>query len=156
MAKKRSNRERTVPPDTQRYPGVTLIGVGAVLVLALLASLSDYQYATADARANRDRLQVGLQQKRLREPDAELPRDCILGYISDLPYGEAADSAIFFGAQYVLAPRLLIRADHPLKPELILGNFSRFVDPSQYAAASHLRVVKAYGPGVVLLRREGR
>lgn len=122
----------------------------------MLAALGDYQFATAYSRATRDKFQVGLQHDRLRELDAELPRDAVLGYVTDLRYEDTAESAAFLGAQYVLAPRLLIRAGRSVKPEWVLGNFSRPIDPAQYAAANHLRVVKTYGPGVVLYRREGR
>jgi hypothetical protein len=133
-----------------------LIGAGAVLALALFACFNLYQLTTAFNLANRDSYRVGFQHDRLRQLDAELPRDCILGYVSDLPFGGVQDSAAFLGAQYVLAPRLLVRADNPVKPEWVLGNFSRAVDPAPYAAANHLLLVKDYGPGVVLFRREGR
>jgi hypothetical protein len=156
LSKKRSEREKATKPAPERYSALALLGAGAVLALALLTCFNFYQFTTAFNRANRDSYRVGFQHDRLRQLDAELPREAILGYVSDLPGGEVQDSAAFLGAQYVLAPRLLVRVDNPVKPEWVLGNFSRVVDPAPYAAANHLRVVKNYGPGVVLFRRESR
>jgi hypothetical protein len=127
-----------------------------VLALTLFACFSFYRLTTASNLVNRDSYRVGFQHERLRQLNAELPREGILGYVSDLPFGGTQDSAAFLGAQYVLAPRLLVRVNNPVKPEWVLGNFSRAVDPAPYAAAHHLRVVKEYGPGVVLFRREAR
>jgi hypothetical protein len=136
-----------------RYSAIALAGAGAVLALALLACLSLYQYAAATGR---DTYGVGAQHDRLRQLDAELPRETVLGYLSDLPEGSAQDQALFFGARYVLAPRLLVRARRPGGSEWVLGNFAREVDPAPYAAAHGLRVAKLYGPGVVLFRGEAR
>jgi hypothetical protein len=155
LAKKRPKRVKAARLAAPRYSARAQIGVGVVLVLAVLATWNYYRVASAYARAYPDEFMVGLQQSRLRELDAELPRDGTLGYVTDLTHESNEESTAFLGALYLLAPRMLIRADHPLKPELILGNFFRPVDPAQYAAAHHLRVVKVYNPGVVLFRREG-
>ena len=156
MSKKRSKREKIVKPAPARYSVSALIGVGAGLVFGLLGSLIFYQIATADSRVNSDSFQVGFQHVRLRQLVAELPPESIVGYVSDLPVGGAEDLALFLGARYVLAPRLLVRADSSAKPEWVLGNFYRNVDPAPYAAGRHLRVAKIYGPGVVLFQRESR
>lgn len=136
-----------------RYSAFALAGAGATLAMALLACLSLYQFAAA---TNRDTYGVAAQHERLRQLDAELPGGIVLGYLSDLPEGSAEDQALFFGARYVLAPRLLVRARQPGRSEWVLGNFAREVDPAAFAAAHRLRVARLYGPGVVLYRGEGR
>jgi hypothetical protein len=153
LSKKRSKPRKTAVPSPVRYSAFALAGAGAVLALALLAGLSLYQYAAA---ITRDTYAVGAQHDRLRQLDAELPREMVLGYLSDLPRGSGQDQALFFGARYVLAPRLLVRALQPDGSDWVLGNFAREVDPAAFAAAHRLRVAKLYGPGVVLFRGEGR
>jgi hypothetical protein len=156
LSKKRSKPRKTAPLSPVRYSAFALAGAGAALAMALLACLSLYHYATAAGRANRDTYGVAAQHERLRQLDAELPRDIVLGYLSDLPEGSADDQALFFGARYVLAPRLLVRARQPGGSEWVLGNFAREADPAPYAAAHRLHVAKLYGPGVVLFRGEAR
>lgn len=156
MSKKHSKPEKTTRPAPARYTAPALIGAGVVLALALFACFSFYQLTTAYNLANRDSYRVGFQQGRLHQIDAELPPEAILGYVSDLTAGSVEDKAAFFGAQYVLAPRLLVRVDNPVKPERVLGNFSRAVDPAPYAAAHHMPVVRIYDPSLVMFRREGR
>ncbi|MGO9094784.1 MAG: hypothetical protein ACLQGV_06130 [Bryobacteraceae bacterium] len=151
MSKKRSKPRKAAPPSPVRYSAFAL--AGAVLLLSLLAGLSLYQSSAAVAR---DTYAVGAQHDRLRQLDAELPREMVLGYLSDLPLESGQDQALFFGARYVLAPRLLVRAEQPGGSDWVLGNFVREVDPAAFAAAHRLRVAKLYGAGVVLFRGEGR
>jgi hypothetical protein len=153
LSKKRAKPRKDAPPVPLRYSAFALAGAGAALAMALLACLGLYQYA---ATTTRDTYGVAAQQDRLRRLDSELPREIVLGYLSDLPEGSAEDQALFFGARYVLAPRLLVRARRPGGSEWVLGNFAREVDPAPYAAAHGLRVAKLYGPGLVLFRGEAR
>jgi hypothetical protein len=153
LSKKRSKPPKTAAPPAVRYSAFALAGVGAVLLLSLLASLSLYQSAAAIAG---DTFAVAAQHRRLRRLDAELPREMVLGYLSDLPQGTGQDQALFFGARYVLAPRLLVRAEQPGGSDWVLGNFVLEVDPAAFAAAHRLRVANIYGPGVVLFSGEGR
>jgi hypothetical protein len=156
LPKKSKRREDAAQSKSSRYATSVLAGAGAVVVLALFGCLDFYQTASAYAVANRDLYQVGLQRTRLLPLMAELPPDAVIGYLSDLPLSDVRGSAAFSGAQYVLAPRVLIRADHPTRPKWVLGVFSRVLDPTPFATSNGVEVVRTLGPGVVLFRRQER
>jgi hypothetical protein len=143
---------RPAPP---RYQARALIGAGAAAALALFACLIFYQYAAAYNRSNRDSFQISLETESLRPVDALIPRDATVGFLSDLPFEDTHGAALFFGAQYALAPRLLVDASSPLQPKWVVGVFSQTFDPDRIAATHRLRVFRVVGPGVAVFQREG-
>lgn len=155
LPKKTTGREK-VQPKSNRYSTSALTGVDLVLLLALLGCLDFYQTASAYAPNNRDLYQVGLQRSRLLPHAAELPPGAAIGYLSDLPLDDVRGLAAFNGAQYALAPRVLVRTENSFKPRWVLGVFSRVLDPAPFAASNGLEVVRTLGPGVVLFRRENQ
>ncbi len=132
-------------------PGVK-IGVAAAALLSLWGTVQYFGFETGYQKQNRDSYQIAAQAARLEGVRASLPSTAELGYLTDLEPGGTAASAMFNGAQYVLAPRLLHQdANQPQ----VLGNFSR---PGDFAAIGRqhgLRIERDFQNGVVLFRKEG-
>jgi hypothetical protein len=60
---------------------------------------------------------------------------------------------MFLGAQYILAPRVMVELDkHPNSP-WVMGNFARPMDTADFAGKHGLTVVQDFGNGVVLFRK---
>ena len=81
---------------------------------------------------------------------AALPPDAVIGYISDLRPEDARSTLLFLGAQYALAPRIVVDDD---RHEWVLGNFSVPADFAALGANRGLRLVRDFGNGVILYRR---
>jgi hypothetical protein len=127
------------------------VGVAAAAALSLWGVIEYFGFETAYQRQYRDPYKIAAQAARLEGARATVPEDAILGYLTDLEQGSAAASALFNGAQYALAPRIL-RQD-TARTE-VLGNFTR---PEDYAALGRqhgLVVERDFGNGVVLFRKE--
>ena len=84
--------------------------------------------AFAESERNRtspDRYMIGAQLARYAELPGALPRDAVLGYLSDLPREDSRSTLLFLGAQYALAPRLLphehlLAVDGHFEPDAVL------------------------------------
>ncbi|HXS97267.1 MAG TPA: hypothetical protein VN736_21870 [Candidatus Limnocylindrales bacterium] len=126
-------------------------GLSAAAVLCLCGALLFYNEETTYERQNADPYMVAAQAERLAPLAAAVPRDAVLGYITDAP-GGPADTAMFTAAEYTLAPRLIERsANH----EWVLGNFTHPGDFFAYAKDG-LMLQRDFGNGVVLYRRAGK
>jgi hypothetical protein len=139
-----------------RYPLRVLSGVGLVAVLSLAASLEYYQTTTLSDRSSGDPYAVETQVQRLREAAALIPRGVVVGYVSDVPFDQVRGSAAFFGAQYALAPRLLVELPAREATDWVLGNFSKPADVVALEQRHQLKVVRDLGGGVLILRRNTR
>jgi hypothetical protein len=131
-------------------PGVK-ISIAAAALLALWGAVDFFGFETGYQKQNRDPYQIAAQAVRLEGVRAALPANAEIGYLTDLEPGGVAASAMFNGAQYVLAPRLLHQAADQV---LVLGNFSR---PGDFAAIGRqhgLRVERDFQNGVVLFRKD--
>jgi hypothetical protein len=106
---------------------------------------------SARQRQSPDRFRVAHQYARFVDFRATVPEDAILGYLNDLPAEDAVGTSMFFAAQYVLAPRLLQETG---SYELVLGNFTRPADFAALGRRHGLRIVRDFGKGVVLFRRQ--
>jgi len=125
------------------------VAVAAILsvwgVFEYFSFESDYQKQTHDPYA------IVAQADRLDGVRKVTSENAVLGYLTDAEPGSVIASAIFSGAQYVLAPRLL---QPGASQDWVLGNFTR---PADFAAVGHghgLRVEQDFHNGVVLFRKE--
>lgn len=129
---------------------------GAVIASAALAVLGAIQYwgaETAFQRDSRDVYKIADQTARLGGFRAAVPADAILGYVTDVPSESTVGSTMFFAAQYALAPRLLQKTD---TLDLVLGNFTKPDDYGTVGKQHGLRIVRDFGNGIVLFRREAK
>jgi hypothetical protein len=139
---------RLSPESPIRAFAVPLI----IAATALYAVLSHYGAVRDANRQNPDPYMVSDQLARFAAVRASLPPEATLCYLSDIPFEETRGSAMFFGAQYALAPfplRLSLQPDHC---RLVLGNFSQPVDFVEMQTRHRLSFVHDFGTGVVLFR----
>ncbi len=129
------------------------LGVGLVAILSLFAALDYWQITTRYNKAYPDVYRIGFQDARFREVVAAVPDDAVLGYISDADFATIRGSSAFFGAQYALTPRILVPYKSPHARDLILGNYSKKVDPAQVARKRGFELLKDFGAGVILFRK---
>jgi len=136
-----------------RFPHLVAAAAGLVALLALFSAM-DFWRATQDYnRTNPDPYRIGYQPRRFAKAAQETPEDAVLGYISDLDFGELHGSTAFFAAQYALTPRILVPWQSEFAKDLVLGSFARLPDVEQVAAENGLTVVRDLGEGVVLFRK---
>ncbi len=139
---------------------LSLLAAGATALSSLSALLDLYRATTAYNAQNPDPYRIGYQEPRFREVASLLPLDEPVGYVSNLEFAELRGAAAFFGAQYALAPRILVPYDHPRAGRFTVGNFSAEVDlsdvTSRLARDKGLRVIRALDNGVVLFRNPER
>lgn len=140
-------------PAQRTAPHATVaIGVAAAALLSLLGSLSFYSSESAYQQQYRDPYLIGAQFERFDALRQSVPQDATLGYLTDTPLDSVLSVTMFDSAQYVMAPRILVRDPSQF---LVLGNFTR---PADFRAAGRqhgLRLERDFGNGVVLFRREG-
>jgi hypothetical protein len=135
------------------YP---LAAKAAVTLAALLSLWGSFEYSgleSAYQQQFRDPYQVAAQFPRFESVQSAIPEKAILGYLTDAVPGSVVGDAMFNGAQFVLAPRVLQKST---ALDLVLGNFTK---PADFAALGHsqgLRLERDFGNGVVLFRKEAR
>ncbi len=139
--------------DPMQSPVAVIAGVAAAAALCLWGALETYAFETAYQEQNRDPYMIAAQVSRLAPVAAAVPEDAVMGYLTDLPDGSVAASAMLMGAQYVLAPRLLARGTNG---EWVLGNFTRPADFAALGRSRGLALQQDFGNGAVLFRREAR
>jgi hypothetical protein len=130
-----------------------LSACGAVVLLALWSTINFYGATEEAAGANADVYKIGEQAARFQDLMSALPATGIVGYVSDVPADQTLASVLYSGAQYTLAPRLV--TDQRLQPgQLVIGNFSKPLDLVQFGKDHGLTVVKDFGNGAVLFRKQ--
>ena len=139
---------------------VTLAALAVVIWLAFSAQLALYEASLRFNRDNPDPYRISYQEPRFREAAALLPLDEPVGYLSNLELNELRGAAAFFGAQYALAPRILIPFPDARAGRFVVGNFSAEVElsdaTSRLAREHNLRVVRAFDNGVVIFENPNR
>lgn len=118
------------------------------------ACLELYGAAVLRERKHRDPYRVEALQNRFRELAAMVPEDSVVGYATDVPI--TSGDRDFFGAQYALAPRLLIAVDSPEHQHFVVGSFSGETDFRTFETSKRLRLLRDFGGGVALFRPESR
>ena len=143
-----------------RSPLVVLPAVGAVALLCLFAALEYYRATKLINKRSPDPYRVGYQERHFREAAGMLPVDAVVGYISNVESDSIPGAAAFFGAQWVLAPRIVVPHDNPRATEFVVGNFSADVETADFTSKivrdTGMRVVRDFGSGVVLFRKGER
>lgn len=131
-------------------PARAYIGIGLAAALCLWNFV---QYQMAESQRNRtspDPYMIGAQMARYEQLQTALPRDAVMGYVSDLPPADSRSTVLFLGAQYALAPRILVDDD---RQQWVLGNFAAPADFAAVGAGRGLQMVRDFGNGVILYRR---
>ena len=128
---------------------IAMAGLAAVAVLCLWGTFQTYAFEKAYQQQNSDPYLIGAQFDRLAPVAAVVPENVTLGYLTDVPQGNVTESAMIIGAQYVLAPRLVVRG---AGREWVLGNFTRRADFEAFGRSRGLQLQRDFGNGVVLFR----
>lgn len=132
------------------------VACAAVALLALGSTVS-FRSATEElAGPNADVYKIGDQAARLQELTSALPAERIIGYVSDVPAGKTLASVLFSSAQYTLAPRFVTNQNVKPAPDWVIGNFSQPLDVVQFGKERGLILVRDFGNGAVLYRRQVR
>ncbi len=137
------------PPGLRIWAGIGLAGL-----LCAISVLAFYEKYAAEQQGKPDPWAIARQQKRFAALKAELPADSVLGYYSDVAFTDARSTVAFFAVLYTLAPNLVVDGSANPQPEIVVGNLSKSIDFEQLEREQGLKLVKDYGAGVVLLRRE--
>jgi hypothetical protein len=135
------------------YP---LAAKAAVALAALLSLWGSFEYSGLESAYQQqfhDPYQVAAQFSRFEGVQSAIPEKAMLGYLTDAVPGSVVGDAMFNGAQYVLAPRVLQKG---AAFDLVLGNFTKPGDFAAVGRAQGLRLERDFGNGVVLFRREAR
>ena len=133
------------------FPFRIQAAVTVAAVASLWGAIAHYGAESEYQKRNRDPYQIAAQTARMAGVRAATPESATLGYLTDAEPGGVLAAAMFEGAQYALAPRLL-RQD--AAQNLVLGNFSRPADFAAFGQRYSLRLERDFGNGVILFRRE--
>ena len=133
-----------------------LAACAAVVLLALWSTVS-FRGATEElAGPNADVYKIGDQAARFQELISALPSEGILGYVSDVPTSKTLASVLYSSARYTVAPRLVTDQNVKPAPEWVIGNFSMPLDVVQFGKDRGLTLVRDFGNGAVLYRKQVR
>jgi hypothetical protein len=127
---------------------------GATIAAALLAvwgAVENFQLESASTL--RDPYMVGVQADRFAGVMQAVPRDAIVGYISDLHDNSTGAQAMFNSARYTLAPRLLVEGTDR---DFVVGNFTKPMDYAAFGREHGLQFVQDFGNGAVLYRKAAK
>ena len=141
-------------------PRAPLVVLPAVALVALLCLFAALEYYGARTVASNRLPVIGDQERRFREVAEMLPVDAVVGYISNLDSDDISGAAAFFGAQWALAPRIVVPYDSPRATEFVVGNFSADVEAADFTSRvtrdTGMHVVRDFDSGVVLFRKGER
>lgn len=129
------------------------IAVFATALVGFWSAALFWGEMSAALRDNPDSYKIEEQQSRLAGVAELLPLDATVGYISDVPFGNADGQVYFFVTQYVLAPRLVVEETSSQRQRWVVGNFLKRPDISQLEREHGLKLVKSFGRGVYLFER---
>lgn len=127
----------------------TRLAVYALAVIALVSTLAALVEAGSAKPNNFD---IGSYESRFAEIKREVPRDGTVGYLTDADPGLTSTTAEYYLAQLAMIPTVVAnRADTPL----VMANVHT-PQPAGFYQSRGLQLVKDYGNGVMLLRKEPR
>lgn len=75
-----------------------------------------------------------------------LPPVGVIGYYSNNKY----DARTFCLARYTLSPRIIVQN---IEQSFVIGNFSRFTDPGEFAKAHNLSILETVDKNIVLFKK---
>jgi len=131
-------------------------GIGLVFALSFSAVLAHWNSHAEAARLNPDPWAIARQVERFAALRADLQKPSALAYLTDLPPEDERSTVLYFGTAYALAPHLVTDARGADSLELVVGSFLRRPDLAALERERGLKLVKDYGRGVMLFRREKR
>ncbi len=132
------------------WDNLMLPACAVVAALSLWSTVDFYNATESMSGEGADTYRIADQELRFQQAAAAVPSAGVVGYITDQK--ENREWVMFLGAQYVLAPRVLVALDkHPNSP-WVIGNFARPLDLTQFANRHGLQLVQDFGSGVVLFR----
>ena len=143
-------------PQSSETGASSMRRTAGILAACLICVWGALQYSSGESEyqhQNHDPYLIADQATRFEAFESAVPRNAILGYLSDAIAGSVADSTMFTSATYTLAPRLVERG---VQREYVLGNFTRPADFAALGRASGLRLQQDFGNGVVLFRKDPR
>ena len=123
-------------------------------LFALFAVLDFWSFTLRFNRQYPDLYGIDLHERRLQTLVGELPPEAVVGYVSDLSFDTLDGQTAFFAAQYALAPRVVVMHDSHYVEDLVLGYYSRQIDPLAEAANLGMKLREDFGSGVALFERE--
>lgn len=143
--------------NRKTLPPTILVVIAGIAALLAFNAAMDYYRKAEKAAQDPDPYRIGRQVLRFRELCRAIPPDAVVGYVSNLPDEEFAGRIAFSGAQYAVAPRLLVPLDRYPGGGYVIGNYTVEAGPSglieQAVGKYGLELVKDYGAGVVLYRK---
>jgi hypothetical protein len=107
-------------------------------------------------QTTKDPYDIQAAAERMAPVRTQVPENAAVGYISDVKMDTDAGKAVFFAAQYALAPRILVDARTSRSFDYVLGNFSMGQDYEAIAREAGLTLVQDFGRGAVLFRKGHR
>jgi len=131
--------------------GWMLGGSAVVAALALWGVLSFSTATEAMSTTAADVYRISDQQWRFQQVSEALPAHGIIGYVSDQTGVQA--QAMLLGAQYILAPRVLVELKNRPESPWVIGNFAKQLDIAEFGREHGIRPVRDFGAGVVLFRK---
>jgi hypothetical protein len=139
-------RSRRLPSVPRILGFLMLILIAALNIAEMKRTMQPLPQGTMDY--------VSRSEQRMQELRAMLPKSGQVRYLTDAPPLNTVDSpelvTRYYGTQYALVP-LVLRLDGDT--EFVIGNF---VDPALIELrTAGLRLVKDFGDGLMLLRKEG-
>lgn len=78
----------------------------------------------------------------------KLPPFSVIGYYSDKKY----DARTFSLTRYTLSPRIVV---HNIDQPFVIGNFSKFANPNEFAKAHNLSIVELIDENIMLFKKGG-
>lgn len=133
---------------TDRRSSKAILGLAIAAVFSLYGTVDFHGKQIERNKTQRDSYNLGAQDRRFEALRRELGVNAVAGYVSDL-----SDAGILLSAQHALAPVLLV---DNVPFQLVVGNFSRPMDYSEFGRARQLVLVKDFGAGVILFRKADR
>lgn len=136
-------------------PILTTAGAIAAGLLSVFAALGYWNTTTEYNQRSPDAYRIGFQDSRFGKAAAIIPEDAAVGYATNLDFGTLKGSSAFFGAQYAMAPRVLVSVNSQHPYEFILANFDEVIDAEALAKENGWTVEKDFGAGLAVFRKEG-
>ncbi len=142
------------------YKHSTRIKTG-ITVLVLCALFSGmrllYQQVVSFSHNSMGRDFASVKVRRYKSLKGALPPYGVVGYLSDVRsrnmFDNNAPMAGYFAAQYTLAPVVIA---HTADEEIVIGDFFHTRDIAKSYTKKGLVLLKDYGNGLLLLRRENK
>jgi len=131
-------------------------GIGLVFVLSFSAVLAYLNDRAGAARENPDPWAIARQVERFAALRADLAKPTVLAYFTDVPPEDERSPVLYFGTAYAMAPHLVTDAKGAASLELVVGSFLRRPNLAALEQEHGLKLLKDYGQGVMLFRREKR